>query len=51
MPDEKKRSETAMGEPTSADEEAVQNADEVTMGRPSTPQDVRSSIGRPYRYG
>jgi hypothetical protein len=42
MDDEKKRSETAMGEPASAREETVQNADEVTMGRPSTPQDVEA---------
>ena len=43
MTDEKKRSETAMGEPASAREETVQNADEAAMGRPSTPRSLAAN--------
>ena len=40
MVDEKKHSETAMGEPVSAREKTAQNADEVAMGRPTAPKDI-----------
>jgi hypothetical protein len=38
MVDEKKRSETALGEPASTRQEATQNADEAIMGRPENPE-------------
>ena len=40
MGDEKKRSETAMGEPASVREETARNADEVAMGRSIAPKDL-----------
>ena len=40
MVDEKKHSETAMGEPVSAREKTAQDADEVAMGRPTAPKDI-----------
>jgi hypothetical protein len=40
MVDEKKHSETAMGEPASAREKTAQTADEVAMGCPTAPQDI-----------
>ena len=40
MVDEKKHSETEMGEPVSAREKTAQNADEVAMGRPTAPKDI-----------
>jgi hypothetical protein len=40
MVDEKKHSETAMGEPARAGEKAAQFADEVAMGRPAAPKDI-----------
>ena len=53
MVDEKKHSETAMGEPASAREKTAQNADEVAMGRPTAPKDIdarsdaQTAMGQP----
>jgi hypothetical protein len=42
MGDEKKRSETAMGEPASVREETARNADEVAMGRSIALKDLEA---------